>query len=250
MNEKVRIQNLHKTFGTKKVLRGVNLALRDGEVLCVIGKSGTGKSVVLKHLVGLITPDQGSIEVDGTEYLTAHEETKASLQKKYGILFQGAALFDSMNVYDNVAFGLRRKNIPEDEIGTIVHDMLLQVGLKDVDEKRPSELSGGMQKRVGLARAVAMKPEIMLYDEPTTGVDPITGGAVDRLILKMRDTFGISSLVVTHDMQSAYRIADRIAMLHEGTVIMEGTPDDIRNTDNPFVRQFIDGKAHGPLGIA
>ncbi|HPB81716.1 MAG TPA: ATP-binding cassette domain-containing protein, partial [Spirochaetota bacterium] len=218
MKEKIKIKDLCKSFGPKTVLQGVDLTVFEGEVLCVIGKSGTGKSVILKNLVGILIPDRGSITVDSTEFTSADEKTRISIQKKYGVLFQGAALFDSMNIYDNIAFGLRRKKITEEEIAKIVPEMLAHVGLKDIEEKRPSELSGGMQKRVGLARSIAIRPEIMLYDEPTTGVDPITAGAVDRLILKMRDTFGITSIVVTHDMKSAYRIADRVAMLFDGKI--------------------------------
>ena len=250
MNEKIKIENLHKSFGPKTVLDGVNLSVYGGEILCVIGKSGTGKSVILKNLVGILTPDSGTITVDGTEFTGADEKTRFSIQKKYGVLFQGAALFDSMNIYDNVAFGLRRKNISEDEIARLVPEMLAHVGLKDIGEKRPSELSGGMQKRVGLARSIAIRPEIMLYDEPTTGVDPITAGAVDRLILKMRDTFGITSIVVTHDMNSAYRIADRVAMLFDGKISFTGTPEELQNTDDPAIRQFIEGRANGPVKIA
>lgn len=250
MKEKIKIENLRKSFGPKTVLDGIDLTVFEGEVLCVIGKSGTGKSVILKNLVGILTPDCGTITVDGIEFTGTDEKTRHSLLKKYGVLFQGAALFDSMNIYDNVAFGMRRKKVPEDEIAKLVPEMLAHVGLKDIGGKRPSELSGGMQKRVGLARSIAIRPEIMLYDEPTTGVDPITAGAVDRLILKMRDTFGITSIVVTHDMKSAYRIADRVAMLFDGKISFTGTPDELRNTEDPAIRQFIEGRAHGPVTIA
>jgi len=240
---------MHKAFGPKVVISGLDLHVYEGEVLCVIGKSGTGKSVILKHLVGILRPDSGDIYVDDVCYSRAGNDERMTIEAKYGILFQGAALFDSMNIYDNVAFGMRRKGVSEDEIKNMVPHLLEQVGLRDIENKRPSELSGGMQKRVGLARAIAIKPEIMLYDEPTTGVDPITGGAVDRLILKMRDTYGITSVVVTHDMKSAYRVADRIAMLYDGRVIFSGRPEDIKNTDNSFVRQFIEGRAHGPIQV-
>ena len=247
--ERIKIINLHKAFDTKVVLHGLNLEVFDGEILCIIGKSGEGKSVILKHLIGIFDPDQGEIIVDGEKLTGSDENIKTKIQKKFGILFQGAALFDSMDIYDNIAFGLRRKNISEDEIKTIVPDMLEQVGLRGIENKRPSELSGGMQKRVGLARSIAIKPEIMLYDEPTTGVDPITGGAVDRLIMKMRETFGITSIVVTHDMKSAYRIADRIAMLYKGRIIYLGAPKDFEETDDPYVRQFVEGSAKGPIKI-
>ncbi len=247
--KKLEICNLHKAFGPKVILTGLDLEVYEGEVLCIIGKSGTGKSVVMKHLVGILQPDAGDIFVDGINYTEAGEEERIRIQEKYCILFQGAALFDSMNIYDNIAFGMRRKDIAEEEIARQVPELLEEVGLRNIEGKKPSELSGGMQKRVGLARAIAIRPEIMLYDEPTTGVDPITGGAVDRLILKMRDKYRITSLVVTHDMKSAYRIADRVAMLYEGKIIFTGTPEEVQQTDNPYVRQFIEGRAHGPIQV-
>jgi phospholipid/cholesterol/gamma-HCH transport system ATP-binding protein len=249
MKEKIVIQDLRKSFGSRVVLDGIDLSVYENEILCIIGISGVGKSVILKNLIGIETPDSGHIVVDGTEFTGADAETRLTILSKYGILFQGAALFDSLNIYDNVAFGLRRKNVPEEKIREIVPDMLENVGLKNIETRRVSELSGGMQKRVGLARSIALKPQIMLYDEPTTGVDPITGGAVDRLIRKTRDTFGVTSIVVTHDMRSAYRLADRIAMLHEGKIIYTGTPEDFRGTGNFHVQQFIEGRAHGPIQV-
>jgi phospholipid/cholesterol/gamma-HCH transport system ATP-binding protein len=244
---KVDIANLYKSFGEKKVLRGLNLSVSKGEILCVIGKSGTGKSVILKHLVGIFDPDDGSITVDGIVMTGAESKVKREIVSKYGILFQGAALFDSMNIFDNVAFGLRRKGVNEKEVKRTVKESLEQVGLTGAEDKNPSELSGGMQKRAALARSITVRPEIMLYDEPTTGVDPITAGVVDRLILKMRDNYGMTSIVVTHDMISAYRISDRIAMLYEGEIIFTGTPQEIKETDNPYVRQFITGTVKGPI---
>ena len=249
MKEKIIIQDLRKSFGSKVVLDGLDLTVRESEILCIIGISGVGKSVILKNLIGILTPDSGTIRVDGVEFTGADAETRHRILSKYGILFQGAALFDSMNIYDNVAFGMRRKKISEDEIRKIVPEMLENVGLRDVETKRVSELSGGMQKRVGLARSISLRPEIMLYDEPTTGVDPITGGAVDRLIKKMRDTFGVTSVVVTHDMKSAYRLADRIAMLYEGRIIYTGMPGDFKSTGNEYVQQFIQGSANGPIHV-
>lgn len=250
MKEKIRIEELRKSFGSKTVLDGLTLSVYEGEILCILGKSGTGKSVILKHLVGFLSPDSGRIIVDGEEFTGAGEKARDEIRAKYGILFQGAALFDSMDIYDNVAFGLRRKKVSEEEIAGIVPEMLERVGLRGVERKKPSELSGGMQKRAGLARAIAMRPEIMLYDEPTTGVDPITAGAVDRLILKMRADFGITSVVVTHDINSAYRVADRIVMLLDGRVLLEGPPDLFRTVDEPRVRQFVEGRAGGPITIA
>jgi phospholipid/cholesterol/gamma-HCH transport system ATP-binding protein len=249
MKEKIKIKDLRKSFGAKVVLDGLDLDIYESKILCIIGISGVGKSVVLKNLIGILSPDGGKIFVDGEEFTGAGYDSRLRILSKYGILFQGAALFDSLNIYDNVAFGLRRKKVREDQISKIVPEMLANVGLKGIEDKRPSELSGGMQKRVGLARSIALKPEIMLYDEPTTGVDPITGGAVDRLIKKMRDTFGITSVVVTHDMKSAYRLADRIAMLHEGKIIFSGSPMEFKNSDNPYVQQFIMGRSHGPITV-
>ena len=249
MKEKIVIHDLHKSFGPKVVLDGLDLTVYESEILCIIGISGVGKSVILKNLIGIMQPDSGEIFVDGVEFTRADSETRQEILSKYGILFQGAALFDSLNIYDNVAFGLRRKKVSEDQIQTIVPEMLENVGLRGVEEKRVSELSGGMQKRAGLARSIALRPEIMLYDEPTTGVDPITGGAVDRLIKKMRDTFGITSVVVTHDMRSAYRLADRIAMLYAGKIIYAGPPDSFINTEDLYVKQFIEGRAQGPIQV-
>ncbi len=242
----IQIEDLRKSFAGKTVLAGVDLGVYEGEVLCVIGRSGSGKSVILKHLIGLLVPDAGTIHIDGVEFTGADERERRAALTKIGVLFQGAALFDSMNIFDNVAFGLRRRGTPEDETSRIVGEMLELVGLRGIDERMPSEISGGMQKRVGLARAVAMKPEIILYDEPTTGVDPITAGAVNRLILKMRDTLGVTSVVVTHDMESAWHIADRVAMLLDGRIAFAGTPDELKASEDPFIRQFIEGRADGP----
>jgi phospholipid/cholesterol/gamma-HCH transport system ATP-binding protein len=247
--ERIILQNLVKSFGSKHVLQGVSMSVYEGEILCIIGKSGTGKSVALKHLVGMLTADDGEIIVDGTPYSSASPQELRATQEKFGILFQGAALFDSMNIFDNVAFGMRRKGFLEKDILLRVPKLLHQVGLKDVEEKKPSELSGGMQKRVGLARSIAIEPEIMLYDEPTTGVDPITGGAVDNLIIKMRAELGITSIVVTHDITSARRIADRIVMLYEGKAIFNGSPDDLMNSTDPVVQQFVEGRAQGPIAV-
>jgi phospholipid/cholesterol/gamma-HCH transport system ATP-binding protein len=238
---KISIRDLHKSFGDNAILRGIDLEVYEGEILCVIGKSGTGKSVVMKHLVGILNPDSGEIFVDGVNFTRSDKNSRESIVRKYGILFQGAALFDSMDVFDNIAFGLKRKNLSEDEISERVSGMLAQMGLGDIGGRRPSEISGGMQKRVGLARAIVMHPEIMLYDEPTTGVDPITAGSVDRLIVEMRDKYRITSIVVTHDMKSALEIADRIAMIYEGEIIFTGTPSEVRGTDIPVIRQFLKG---------
>ncbi len=249
MKKKIEIKSIYKQFGSKVILEDLNLDVYEGEILCILGKSGTGKSVVMKHLVGILEPDKGDIIVDDVSYVNADEKTRIAIEKKYGILFQGAALFDSMNVYDNIAFGLRRKNTPETEIQRIVPELLQEVGLRGIEQEMPGELSGGMQKRVGLARSIAMQPEIMLYDEPTTGVDPITAMAVNALIQKMREKFNITSIVITHDMKSALLIADRIAMLYDGNILFSGSPSEFEKTDNPFVRQLAEGRAHGPIPI-
>ncbi|TAL36558.1 MAG: ATP-binding cassette domain-containing protein [Spirochaetes bacterium] len=250
MKEKIRIVDLHKGFAGKTVLAGVNLSVYEGEILCVIGKSGSGKSVILKHLVGIIRPDSGDIFVEGVPFTGSDEMTRIALQSRYGILFQGAALFDSLSIYDNIAFGLRRKHVPEEEIARRVPELLGMVGLRGIEDKMPSEISGGTQKRVGLARSIAMKPEIMLYDEPTTGVDPITAGSVDRLIRKMRDDLGITSVVVTHDMKSVSRVADRVAMLLDGVIVFDGAPAELMASGDERLRQFVEGRAHGPIKVA
>ncbi|MBN2403599.1 MAG: ABC transporter ATP-binding protein [Spirochaetes bacterium] len=243
----MEIIGLRKSFSGKEVLCGASFAVNTGEIFSIIGQSGSGKSVILKHLIGLLKPDSGEIFVDNIKYTGAEESTRIDIGYKFGVLFQGAALFDSMNIFDNVAFGLRRIKTPEKEVRETVTEMLEQVGLRGVDDKYPHELSGGMQKRAGLARSLALKPEIMLYDEPTTGVDPITAGAVDDLIIRMRDSFGVTSVVVTHNMDSAYKVSDRIAMLFEGKIIFSGSPDEIKKSDNHYIRQFIEGRADGPI---
>jgi phospholipid/cholesterol/gamma-HCH transport system ATP-binding protein len=246
MNVKIEIIDLKKSFFGRTVFSAVNLKIMEGEIFSIIGKSGSGKSVILKHLIGLLKPDSGEIFIDGLRYTGSSESDSSKVINKIGVLFQGAALFDSMNIYNNVAFGLRRIKMPEPEIKAVVSEMLENVGLRDVEEKYPHELSGGMQKRAGLARSLALRPEIMLYDEPTTGVDPIVASAIDNLIVKTRDSFGVTSVVVTHDMNSASKISDRIAMLSEGSIIFTGTPDEMKNTDNSYIRQFVEGKANGP----
>lgn len=237
MKEKIKITDLHKSFGQQVVFSGLNLSVYEGEILCIIGKSGTGKSVLLKHCIGILKPDSGTILVDG-QNITA-DGIHTSTLKKFGVLFQGGALFDSMNVHDNIAFPLRRKKISEDIISSTIPELLSHVGLRGIEEKMPSELSGGIQKRVALARAIAKNPEIMLYDEPTTGVDPITAGTVDRLIVYMRNTFGVTSVVVTHDIRLAFNVADRVAMLNNGAILFEGTPQQLKECNDTVVRQFV-----------
>ena len=246
----IEVKNLWKSFNGDQVLKGVNLSIPDGETLVVIGRSGGGKSVLLKHIIGLMKPDKGEVWIDGVEITRLHEHDLNEVRKKFGMLFQGAALFDSMSVYENVAFGLlEHTDISEPEIRLKVKENLSLVGLPGVEEKKPAELSGGMRKRVGLARAIAMDPKIILYDEPTTGIDPIMGDIINDLILKLHDKFGVTSVAVTHDMVSAYKIADHIALLYKGEIVQVGTPDQIKNSSNPIVRQFISGSAVGPIKI-
>jgi len=238
----IEIINLVKNFGGQRVLSGVNLTIRKGETMAIIGRSGGGKTVLLKHIIGLMQPDQGQVIVFGKELSQLTPEEMGTLRLKFGMLFQGAALFDSLTVGENVAFALREHTVmTEKEIRRRVRDCLALVGLRGIEHSKPAELSGGMRKRVGLARALALQPEIILYDEPTTGVDPVMADAINRLIKELHDRLKVTGVAVTHDMVSAYKIADRIAMLHEGKIIEVGTPEEIRNASNPVVRQFILG---------
>ena len=247
---KIRVVNLHKSFGEKEVLRGVHLEVRQGESMVVIGGSGSGKTVLIKCIIGLMRPDQGEIHVDGLEIASLTEKRMNEVRKKFGMLFQGGALFDSMRVWENVGFGLRRQtHLREEEIRKIASEKLALVGLKNVEDLMPAELSGGMRKRVSLARAIAVKPEILLYDEPTTGIDPIMADAINDLIVEMKEKLNVTSIAFTHDMKSAYKIADRIAMLYQGKIIEVGTPEEIRNSSNPMVQQFIEGRSEGPIKI-
>ncbi len=242
------IENLHKSFGDNKVLRGVNLKIEKGKTFVIIGRSGCGKSVLLKHIIGILKPDRGRILIGGRDITELNERELNEVRKRFGMLFQGAALFDSLTVEENVAFGLRRHtNLSREETSRIVIQKLGLVGLARDGFLKPAELSGGMKKRVGLARAIAMDPEIVLYDEPTTGVDPIMGDAINGLIIELHDKLKITSIVVTHDMASAYKVADEMAMLYDGKIIEVGTPEKIKNTENPIVRQFITGAAIGPV---
>jgi phospholipid/cholesterol/gamma-HCH transport system ATP-binding protein len=244
----IEIVNVHKGFGKLQVLRGLSLTVEKGESMTVIGGSGSGKSVLLKHIIGLLFPDRGRVIVGGQELNKLDERGLNELRKKFGMLFQGAALFDSLTVWENVGFSVKQHtNLSDTEIRKIAAEKLALVGLKDIEDKMPSDLSGGMKKRVGLARAIAMDAEIILYDEPTTGLDPISADAINDLIVDLRKKLGVTSVAITHDMQSAYKISDRIAMLYKGEIQEIGTPEEIRNTKNPIVQQFITGSATGPI---
>jgi phospholipid/cholesterol/gamma-HCH transport system ATP-binding protein len=236
----IKIKNLKKSFGTKKVLRDINLEIMEGESVAVIGASGTGKSVLIKHIIGLMRPDSGKIIVDEIDVTRLGQAEKNEYQKRFGMLFQGGALFDSLTVFENVAFPLRhRTKMGENLIKERVFELLEMTGMRGWENRWPDELSGGMKKRVGLARALAIKPKFMLYDEPTTGLDPVMGGIIDNLIVKTRDSLNVTSITITHDMRSARRIANRIAMLYKGVVIQAGKPQEIIDSNIPEVREFV-----------
>ena len=244
----IRIVGLHKSFGDKPVLRGVDLEIARGEIMVVIGQSGSGKSVLLKHLIGLLAPDRGEIYIDGREVTGLPRQARLEVARRFGYLFQGAALFDSLTVAENVAFGLERyTTLGRDEIRSRVTDSLERVGLRGVGDLMPQELSGGMKKRVGLARAIAYAPEIILYDEPSTGIDPIRADSINDLILQLKREMGVTSVVITHDMVSTFKLADRIAMLYEGRIVAVGSPAEIKASPNPVVQQFVHGRATGPI---
>jgi phospholipid/cholesterol/gamma-HCH transport system ATP-binding protein len=244
----IEITNIFKSFGGNQVLRGVDLTINKRETMVILGRSGCGKSVLLKLIMGLLKPDSGKILVNGDDMTSLNDNQLNKLRQKLGMLFQAAALFDSMTVEENVGLALREHTkLPEGEVRQKVTEKLRMVGLSGVGRLKPAELSGGMKKRVGLARAIAMDPECVLYDEPTTGLDPIMADVINELIVNLRNTLSITSIAVTHDIVSAYKIADRIAMLYEGKIIFVGTPEQVKNTDNPVVRQFTEGSAEGPI---
>jgi len=244
----IEIINLSKSFTRSKVLDNLNLIINSGERIVIIGRSGCGKSVLLKHIIGLIKPDMGQVIIDGNDVTRLEENEMDKIRLSFGMLFQGAALFDSMTVGENVGFTLREHtDAPEKDVRKKVADSLELVGLKGIEKLMPSELSGGMKKRVGLARAICNNPKIILYDEPTTGLDPIMADAINDLIIDLNNKLNVTSIVVTHDMVSAFKIADRIAMLYNGKIITIGAPDEIKNTKDPVVKQFITGAAKGPI---
>ncbi len=237
----IEFKDLHKAFGDKAVLTGFSLRVNDGETMVILGYSGTGKSVALKHVVGLLHPDAGDVWVDGQAVSTLDRAALTDVRRGIGYVFQFSALFDSMTVADNVAMGLRRR-VPEPEIAERVHEALALVDLTGMDDKFPAELSGGQRKRVGIARAIALRPKHILYDEPTTGLDPVTSAVMDRLMVRTREATGVTGIVVTHDLRSAYTVGDRIAMLYQGRIRQVGTVAEIQNTEDPVVRQFIEGR--------
>ena len=237
----IEMKDVHKSFGSQKVLNGVNLTVNKGETLSIIGNSGCGKSVLVKHLIGLLQPDSGTIIVEGRDINQISDNELTEVRKKFAMVFQGAALFDSLNVYENVSFGLRRikKDMPEERIKMKVAEVLDMVGMPNIEKKMPSELSGGMKKRVGLARAIAMDPEILLYDEPTTGLDSVMSRIIDDLIVKMQTLLNVTSIVITHDMMSVFRMADRVVMLYDGKIIEGGSPEHLHEIEEPHLKFFF-----------
>lgn len=238
----IEVRNLRKSFGSHVILDGVSFRVETGESVVIIGRSGGGKSVLLKHLIGLLTPDSGEVLIDGESIEGLSEREMLRVRRKFGMLFQSAALFDSLTVAENVAFALRRqKGLSEADITKKVADVLETVELPGTGDKKPSELSGGMRKRVGLARAIIYQPQIVLYDEPTTGLDPVVSDSIDQLILRVRDRLKVTSVVVTHDMRSARRVGQRIMMLHDKKIYVTGTPEEIFNSTDPVVHRFVNG---------
>ncbi|MCQ2410205.1 MAG: ABC transporter ATP-binding protein [Elusimicrobiaceae bacterium] len=246
----IEIRNLQKNFGDKQVLKNVNLNIEEGKVTCILGGSGCGKSTLIKCLMRLEDATSGQILVNGKDITRIHSEIKmAAIRRHFGYLFQEGALFDSMTVGENVSFGLKYlTDVPASEYPKIIREKLALVGLKeDVAKLNPSELSGGMKKRVSLARVLAVSPQVILYDEPTTGLDPIMSDIISDLVLDLKAKLGVTSVVITHDMHSAFKIADYIAFLYEGKILLYGTPQEFRQTDNPYVKQFVNGSSHGPI---
>ncbi|MFW6134500.1 MAG: ABC transporter ATP-binding protein [Elusimicrobiota bacterium] len=244
----IEIRNLHKSFGENKVLKGLALDIMDKEILTLLGGSGEGKSVFLKNVVGLMKPDKGSIKVDGVEIVGLNQKKLSKIQTKFGMLFQGGALFDSLTVGENVAFGMKRlKNYSEEQIERKVIQYLEMVNLKGVESEMPERLSIGMKRRVALARAIATEPEYILYDEPTTGLDPITKDVICDLFIEMRRKLDLTSVIVTHDLDTAYKVSDRIGFLYDGRIIEIDETEKFINSDNPYVMQFIKGLRKGPI---
>jgi phospholipid/cholesterol/gamma-HCH transport system ATP-binding protein len=244
----ISLQHLYKAFDGRQVLRDLTIDIERGESVVIVGGSGTGKSVTLKHIIGLLLPDRGRVFVDGEDMTNMSDVELNHFRRRFGMAFQEGALFDSMSVFDNIAFPLRRHTkMTDGEIRARVDECLDDVHLEGVSRKRPSELSGGMRRRVGFARAISLKPEILLFDEPTTGLDPVISAVIADLIREMDRKLGTTTVTITHDMKVAFQIADRVAMLYKGTIIEQGTPDEFQKSANPIVEQFIQGRAEGPL---
>ena len=246
----ISVKNIFKNFGSRRILNGVSVDIYQGETLVVMGGSGCGKSTFLRHLIGSIRPDSGEVWMFGKDIAKASEDEMDEIRKKFGMLFQSGALFDSMTVGENIALPLRQHTKLDNNVISIIVKMKLElVGLRGFENLMPSQLSGGMKKRVGLARAIVLDPTIVFYDEPTAGLDPVMTGVVDKLTMDLTKKLHMTSVVVTHDMNSVFRIADRIVMLHQGNVLQIGTPDEIRHSKDPIVRQFITGEAEGPISF-
>jgi phospholipid/cholesterol/gamma-HCH transport system ATP-binding protein len=246
----IHLKNIHKSFGKQRVLEGVDIKIDKGEAIAIIGQSGCGKSVLLKHVIKLLEPDEGEVWFDGREIERLSNQELVEVRQRFGMLFQSAALFDSLTVEENVGLGLTEQRLhSREEIHERVMEKLEMVRLASAADKNPAELSGGMRKRVGLARAIANDPEVLLYDEPTTGLDPITSDVINDLIVELNEKLKVTSIAVTHDMRSAFKIANRIIMLYQGKVAFDGTPEETRNADDPVVVQFINGQAQGPIEV-
>lgn len=246
----ITLKQLSYRVSGKSVLRRLDLQVERGETFAVMGMSGMGKSTLLKCIAGLLRPNSGEVIIDGVDIVGMRESSMRQVRRKLGMVFQYAALFDSLNVYENVSFGLRRhRRMSEDEMRSTVAEKLAMVGLSGTEDLMPAQLSGGMQKRVGLARAIALDPPILLYDEPTSGLDPITAATISELIVRMRDELGVTSVVVSHDVQMVKRVSNRIGMLHRGKIIEAGTREEIEHSENPIVRQFMEGSTEGPINL-
>src|SRR3989337_1997590 len=246
----IKIIDLKKSFNDKKVLDGVNMEIEKGKITVIIGRSGEGKSVLIKHIIGLLKPDSGKILIDGHDMTKMREREFIEVLKRFGMLFQGAALFDSMTVAENVGFPLKEHtDLSDKEIRKIVSEKLRRVGLVGVEDMMPADLSGGMKKRVGLARAIVMDPEIVLFDEPTTGGGPILADSIAAMMLDTQRSLKTTYILITHDIPFTYKIADKIAMLHEGRIVQEGTVDEMKKNPDPIIRQFLEGRAEGPIKV-
>jgi phospholipid/cholesterol/gamma-HCH transport system ATP-binding protein len=244
----IQVIDVHRSFGSQQVLRGINLRVQKGEILAIIGRSGSGKTVLLRHIIGLVRPNRGQILIEETDITQLSGRRLDRVRERFGMLFQGGALFDSMTVFDNVAFPLREKtDLPRSEITAQVQKMLENVGLGEMGYKFPAELSGGMKKRTALARALVTNPSSILFDEPTTGLDPILVHAIHQLIQETHDTFGYTAVIVSHEIPEVFEIATRVAVIHEGRIIAEGTPEMILKSPDPFIQQFISGSLEGPV---